>query len=327
MAYSNEVLTRARQRLESEKADKQSRYAASLEQAYAQVPRLRQIDMLLRQNMAKAVQSAFSQGGDPVQAIEAAKQENRALQQERQALVSGSFPADFLDDTPYCPHCGGVGYVGKTMCVCLQELCRQEQLQELKNLTCGQGRFEDFRLDYYPERIDPKIGVSPRAVMEHNLRVCKRFAQQFGSSNLLFVGGTGLGKTFLSSCIATQVASRGHSVCYESAAHLFSNLEKSRFNPDETILQVCSRYESCELLIIDDLGTELPGNFVTAALYNLVNDRLMANKPMVISTNLTIEEIARRYSAQIASRLQGSFQGLTFVGEDIRVNKNRGVLV
>ena len=82
--------------------------------------------------------------------------------------------------------------------------------------------------------------------------------------------------------------------------------------------------ENCDLLIIDDLGTEMPGNFVTAALYNLVNDRLLGNKAMIISTNLNVEEAARRYSPQIASRLQGSFKGLTFVGEDIRVMKNRG---
>lgn len=327
MAYSSEVLNKARQRLESEKAEKQSKYFANLEAAYGAVPRLRQIDALLRQNMAQAVQAAFSKDGNPMDAIEAAKNENRALQQERQELVRSSFPADFLDDSPYCPHCGGVGYVGKTMCSCLKELCRQEQMEQLRSLTCGQGSFGDFRLDYYSDRIDPKIGVSPRAVMELNLRACKRFAQQFGKGNLLFVGGTGLGKTFLSACIATQVASMGHSVCYESAAHLFSNLEKCRFGSDEAAVQACQKYDSCALLIVDDLGTELPGNFVTAALYNLVNDRLLAEKPMIISTNLTIEEIGRRYSPQIASRLQGSFQGLTFVGEDIRVQRNRGVLV
>ena len=84
------------------------------------------------------------------------------------------------------------------------------------------------------------------------------------------------------------------------------------------------KLQNCDLLIIDDLGTELPGNFVTAALYSLVNDRLLADKPMVISTNLNIDEIAQRYSPQIASRLQGSFLRLTFVGDDIRILKNRG---
>ncbi len=323
MPYSSEVIGRARQRLENEKTEKRSRYYAALEQAYREVPRLRQIDGAMKQNVAQAVQSAFSEGP---KAMTRAQKENEALQKEWDALVAANFPQGFLDETPYCPHCGGLGYVGKQMCSCLAELCRQEQMEEVKNLACGQARFEDFRLDYYSDRADPKIGVSPRMLMEQNFRLAKRFAQQF-QGNLLFVGGTGLGKTFLSSCIATAAACQGYSVTYETASHMFSNMEKSRFSPDEKTQQIVRRYEECDLLIIDDLGTELPGNFVTAALYNLVNDRLLSGKPMVISTNLTIDEIRNRYSAQIASRLQGNFQGLTFLGEDIRVLKNRGVLV
>jgi len=322
MPYSSEVIGRARQRLENEKTEKRSRYYANLEQAYREVPRLRQIDMEMKGNVAKAVQSAFSEG---LEAMTKAKKANEALQNEWNALAEKHFPKGFLEDAPYCPHCGGLGYVGKEMCSCLKELCRQEQLQEVKNLSCGQNDFADFRLDYYSDRVDPKIGVSPWMLMENNLRTARRFVQQF-QGNLLLVGGTGLGKTFLSSCIATAIAEQGYSVTYESAAHLFGNMEKDRFNPDEKTQQIVRRYAECDLLIIDDLGTELPGNFVTAALYNLVNDRLLARKPMVISTNLTVDEIRSRYSAQIASRLQGSFTGLTFFGEDIRVLKSRGVL-
>ena len=141
----------------------------------------------------------------------------------------------------------------------------------------------------------------------------------------MFVGGTGLGKTFLSACIANAVTDKGYSVAYESAPRLFSKLEKNRFNPDEESREAAERFNTCDLLIIDDLGTEMPGNFVTAAFYSLLNDRLLEGKSMIISTNLNVDEIAVRYSPQIASRLQGSFKGLTFVGEDIRVLKNRGV--
>ena len=323
MPYSSEVIGRARQRLENEKTEKRSRYYANLEQAYREVPQLRQIDMQMKQNVAQAVQGAFTEG---VKAMERAQKENEALQAQWDALASQNFPKGFLEDTSACPHCGGLGYVGKEMCSCLKELCRQEQLEEVKKLSCGQAEFSDFRLEYYSDRIDPKIGVSPRMLMENNLRLAKRFAVEF-AGNLLFVGGTGLGKTFLSSCVATAAARQGYSVTYETASHLFSNLEKHRFNPDEATQEIVYRYEACDLLIIDDLGTELPGNFVTAALYSLVNDRLLAGNPMVISTNLTIDEIRARYSPQIASRLQGNFQGLTFYGEDVRVLKSRGVLV
>jgi DNA replication protein DnaC len=213
------------------------------------------------------------------------------------------------------------------MCECLQELCRQEQKKELTLLTGGKENFSQFRLDYYPDQYDPKFGTSPRVIMDRNYQSCRRYATTFtpNSGNLLFVGGTGLGKTFLSACIARAVADRGYSVMYETASHLFSKLEQARFSGSEQARQEAAKLSTCDLLILDDLGTEMPGQFVTAALYSLLNDRLLANKPMVISTNLNIDELARRYSPQIASRLRGSFAMLPFVGEDIRVLKGKGL--
>ena len=111
---------------------------------------------------------------------------------------------------------------------------------------------------------------------------------------------------------------------YETAGRLFSKLERAKFSSDEDARKETEKYNQCDLLIVDDLGTEMPGQFVTAALYGLVNDRLLENKPMVISTNLNVDEMARRYSPQIASRLHGGFNRLTFVGEDIRVLKSKG---
>ena len=326
MAYSSEVVRRARRRLEQAKADRESENQQHLQQAYARVPRIKEIDLLLRRSMALAAQAVFTQGGDAKLAMEQVKEANMALQQERRMLAQEYFEEGYLDDSPICDLCGGSGYVGSQMCECLQELCRQEQKKEISLLASNDERFEKFRLDYYSQGIDPNYGASPRTIMEHNFNICRKYAAAFGldSGNLLFVGGTGLGKTFLSACIARAAADKGYSVAYESAPHLFSKLEKDRFNPDENSHQEVERLSGCDLLILDDLGTELPGNFVTAALYALVNDRLLAGKPMVISTNLNIDEIARRYSPQIGSRLQGSFQRLTFVGEDIRVMKNRG---
>jgi DNA replication protein DnaC len=163
--------------------------------------------------------------------------------------------------------------------------------------------------------------------MEKTYQTCRRYAQNFSerSSNLLFSGDTGLGKTFLSACIARTVADNGYSVMYESAGHLFANLERAKFSGDEQARKESDRYFACDLLIVDDLGTEMPGQFTTAALYGLINDRLLAGKPTIISTNLTIEEFERRYNRQIASRLRGSYVRVPFLGEDIRVQKNRGL--
>ena len=327
MAYSSEVVQRARNRLAQAKEDRESENRQHLAEAYAKVPRIREIDMLLRRTMVQAAQAAFLQGSDGKELLEKARLQNLELQQERALLAYENFEEGYLDETPICEVCGGTGYVGSTMCECLAELCRQEQKKEIAVLAGGKESFSQFRLDYYSDYTDSKYGASPRAIMERNFQNCRKYAAGFtpNSGNLLFVGSTGLGKTFLSACIARAVAERGYSVVYETAGHLFSKLEQAKFGGGEDARREIAKYNTCDLLILDDLGTEMPGQFVTAALYGLLNDRLLYNKPMVISTNLNVDEIARRYSPQIASRLHGNFTRLTFVGEDIRVLKNRGV--
>ena len=325
MAYSSEVVRAARARLAQEKADRASRYRENLQIAYEKLPRLQEIDRLMRATMAAAAQAAFVRSGDGAALMEQAKNQSLGLQAEKDQLIAENFPQGFLEEGPVCRKCGGEGYIGTQMCDCLKELCCQEQRKQVSLLSANRETFEDFNLNYYPDRVDPKYGASPRVIMKHNFDICRKYAADFSmaSGNLLFVGGTGLGKTFLSACIAAEAADKGYSVAYETASHLFAKLERNRFSPDEESREAVRKLESSDLLIVDDLGTELPGSFVTAALYTLVNDRLLAGKPMVISTNLLIDEIARRYNPQIASRLQGSFTRLTFVGEDIRVLKNR----
>ena len=326
MAYSAEVVKRARARLAQAKEDRESENRQHLAEAYRRVPRIREIDMQLRRTMAQAAQAAFLQGSDGREMMDSIRLQNLELQQERAILAMEHFEEGYLDEAPICDSCGGSGYIGSTMCECLQELCRQEQKKEVSILSGSKDTFSQFRLDYYPDQMDRDLGVNIRSVMEKTLQTCRRYALTFTekSGNLLFSGDTGLGKTFLSACIARTVADRGYSVVYESAGHLFANLERAKFANDEAAREASRRYSDCDLLIIDDLGTEMPGQFTTAALYNLVNDRLLMAKPMIVSTNLTVEEMLRRYSPQIASRLRGSFTRVAFLGEDIRVLKNRG---
>lgn len=324
MAYSLEVVKRARERLAQAKEDRESENRQHLAEAYTRGPRIREIDIQLRRTMAQAAQAAFLQGSDGRELLEEARRSNLLLQQERRELVERFFDEGYLDESPICSHCGGSGYVGSVMCECLKELCRQEQKKEV-SILAGKESFGQFRLDYYSDRVDPMYGASPRTIMERNYQICRKYAFQFspGSGNLLFVGGTGVGKTFLSTCIARTVADRGYSVVYEPAGHLFAKLEQAKFNPSEETRREADKFLTCDLLIVDDLGTEMPGQFVTAAFYSLLNDRILSGKPMVVSTNLNVDEMGRRYSPQIASRLHGGFTRLTFVGEDIRVLKNR----
>lgn len=327
MAYSTQVLQLAQQRLAQKKSDYESQKNQHLLEVYAQVPRIKEIDLALRQSMVLAAQTTFLKGEDSVTAMEKVRDANLALQEERRQLLRANFAPDYLMEEPMCSQCGGSGYMGSTMCRCLSQLCQEEQRKELHRLTTGQERFDRFRMDYYPDRMDSTIGASPRMVMERVLQICQRYGSAFSehSGNLLFVGNTGLGKTFLSACIANEVVDKGYSVAYESAPRLFEKLNKNHFSPDEKSHREAEHLTECDLLILDDLGTELTTNFTVSALYSLLCDRLLARKPMIVSTNLNVDEIAQRYSPQIASRFQGEFQRLTFVGQDIRVLKNRGV--
>ena len=328
MGYSAEVMQRARARLAEAKADRESENQQHLAQAYRQVPRLREIDQQLRVTMALAAQAVFSQGGDVQSAMDAARQKNLALQREREELVRENFEDGYLDDSPICEKCGGSGYIGSNMCECLRELCRQEQKKEVSILSGSRDSFGSFRLDYYSDRVDPNYGVSPRTLAEKNFRECKHYAVFFSdkSDNLLLSGNPGLGKTFLSACIARTVADRGYSVAYETAGHLFTKMERAKFMNDEQARQETESFTRCDLLILDDLGTEMPGQFTNVALYGIINDRLLLGKPTIISTNLTTDDIAKRYTPQIASRLRGSFKRVPFIGEDIRLMKNGGLV-
>lgn len=325
MAYSAEVVRRARARLAQAKSDRELENREHLRVAYERLPRLKEIDRQLRLTMAKAAQAAFA-GGDAEAIMAQARDENKQLQRERQWLIDSNFDEGYLDESPICEKCGGSGYVGSTMCECLHELCRQEQRRELTVLSAGKESFERFRLDYYSDEILENLKVSPRSIMQKTLKTCRDYAYNFSmkSESMLFSGNTGLGKTFLSACIARVVADQGFSVVYESAGKMFTALERARFEGGEENRRQAEKYSECDLLIVDDLGTELPGQFVTSALYTLVNDRLLEGKPTIISTNMQAEDLSRRYSPQIASRLRGSYRRVAFVGQDIRLLKNRG---
>lgn len=321
MAYSNEVVQRARARLAQAKEDRESENRQHLAEAYAKVPRIREIDKLLRQTMAQAAQAAFLQGSDGRELLEQARVQNLELQQERALLAYENFEEGFLDETPICEVCGGTGYIGAAMCECLTELCRQEQKKEVSILTGGKESFSQFRLDYYSDYTDSKYGASPRTIMERNFQNCRRYAMSFtlNSGNLLFVGGTGLGKTFLSACIARAVADRGYSVVYETAGHLFAKMEQAKFGGGEEARREIQKYNDCDLLILDDLGTELTNAFVSSQLFLIVNERMLREKSTIVSTNLSLETFPGLYSTRTFSRIIQNYKFINLIGEDIRL--------
>lgn len=323
MAYSEQVLRRARQRLEQAKTEREHENEAHRAIAYERYPRLAEIDRELRLTMSALMANALRNGEDPTQAINEIRDRNLALQREREwILEAGEFEDGYLDDSPVCAKCGGTGYCGNQMCSCLKELCRQEQKKELTSLLHnGKESFDAFRTDVYPDSFLPNLGTSPRKLMQSNFSFCRKYAQTFSanSGSLLFSGATGLGKTFLSACIARQVADHGFSVVYETAGKLFSDFETEKFGAAmEENRGITKKYLQCDLLIIDDLGTEMTTQFTVSALYTLINTRMMENRSTIISTNLTTSEIENRYNPQIASRILGTFEIIKFAGDDLR---------
>lgn len=318
MGYSSEVLSRASTRLAGLRADHESKANARRAQAYRQVPRIQAIDKQMQQNMVSAAFAAFSGGAQD--AMEQAKQRNRALEQERAELLAKHFAPGFLDDAPFCGVCGGSGYIGTTMCDCLKKLCAEEQRKELGAIFARGECFENFRLDYYSDTVVPQLGAAPRTFMKKILKACRDYARSFGphSGNLLLNGSTGLGKTHLALSIGRVVGDMGCSVCYETASSLFSKLEQAKFSTTAENFKEAKRLEECDLLIIDDLGTEMTTQFTQSVLYQVINTRMMEDKPVIISTNLTTEALSHRYSGPIASRLLGAYQLCPFLGRDIR---------
>ena len=330
MSYDAAVLRRATARLEEQKRQRQRDLELRRAEVEARVPRVAEIDACLRKTLLNIARATF-RGGDPTKEIEALRDENLALQAERERLLTAAgYPNDVLEDKPACPKCQDKGWIGSRMCDCLKVLCTQEQIKELsKLLDLGEQSFQNFRLDYYSTEPWPNMGTSPRENMTRVLDVCRNYANKFGKfyfDNLYLYGAPGLGKTFLSACIARVVSENGFSVVYDTAGNIFAAFEAQKFSKDEEdardAREETNRYLNCDLLILDDLGSEMTTTLTQATLYTLINTRLTGGKRTVISSNLSPDEVRRRYTPQIASRLEGEFRALPFFGSDIRLKRS-----
>ena len=328
------LLARAKERLSERSRQNEQAWLDRRTAAFRKVPELEKLEKELQSLVTQAALSALMRGQNVSAAVDGMAEKSLALQARRRALLrNAGLPENTLDEIYTCPKCHDTGYVDGDMCSCLQALYQEEARKSLSNLLkLGSESFAGFDLSYYSTETDADRGVSPRERMRVVLEYCRLYAQKFapGADNLLFQGGTGLGKTFLSACIAREVAERGFSVAYETAVACVSDFEAQKFGRgsaeyDRACEQV-KRYLGCDLMILDDLGTEMSGGFSMTALYTLINTRLTERKTTIISTNLSIEDIRKKYSEQIASRLEGEYQNLYFMGSDIRrIRKERGL--
>ena len=320
MALDGKLLARARENLENLHANNVAEHYLRQEKIYSRIPEIERIDTRLRTQMTELVGLTLRGGAELNSAIKTLEDESLALQAKKaELLVERGYEMDYLDDIFSCPACRDTGYVGGKMCSCLKAMYNAEVTRELGTLLKNSDEcFEKFDLSLYGDA---------RESMEIVYNTCREYANSFSdrSMNLMFQGGTGLGKTFLSACIARVVAGNGHSVCYDTASSALEAFETKKFSRDaqttENAAVKVERMLDCELMILDDLGTEMPTPMSVSALYTLINTRLVNGRKTVISTNLTDAELSKRYNPQICSRLEGEFTKLPFFGSDIRLTK------
>ena len=328
MAYDGKIMRRAIARMEADKQRRAEEFARRRENLYRAEPRLQDIEQQLRSTMSKIITGALQHGTDPLPAIRVIRDENLDLQRQRaELLLAMGYPMDYLEEKAACDKCNDSGFCGDKVCTCLQKYYNAQQKKELSQLLdLGNQSFDTFSLDWYPTRVNERIGRSPREHMEQVFEVCSNFARHFEKKggNLLLTGATGTGKTFLSACMAREVTERGFSVVYDTAAAIFRVMENEYFHRgEEDNTDAVERFLRCDLLIMDDLGTELTTAFVQSALYRIINTRLTAGKSTVISTNLSPDELYERYTAQIFSRIEGEYEILPCLGDDIRILKRQ----
>jgi DNA replication protein DnaC len=334
MAIDGKLLVRAKTMLAEKRKQNEDRLEDRLQKVYAKAPRVRELDAEIRATMSELVGVALGERSSAQ--VEDIRLRNQQLQKERQdEILSAGFGEHYLDDEYMCRKCHDTGYIRSDICECLMGLYKEEQRVSLSNLfKLGNESFDSFDLSYYDDTPAADTGVSPRKSMEMVYETCVEYARKFNknSMNIFFNGAPGLGKTFLSACIARVVAENGYSVVYNMATSVFAEFEVVKFmrtqDSEESRDEVrraraeVKRYLECDLLIIDDLGTEMTTSFTIEALYEIINTRLVTARKTLVNSNLTIDELRRRYSAQIMSRLEGEYQVLTFYGDDIRKKRN-----
>ena len=327
MPYSEEIYYSAIDKLAERRQQAQRNAAFVSEQLFQQFPRLKEIDSELMAVGASAAKSMLQKSDTDL--LRRLSEKSLELQNEQNEILSrAGIDPSVMEPRYYCSKCEDTGFIeldNRTVfCDCLNKLMADLAAEQLNaDLPLSECTFENFSLDYYSDKPDEN-GRSPLNRMSKILNYCRDYADNFSldSKNLLLRGATGLGKTHLSLAIANEVIKKGMSVIYVTAPDILTKLEREHFSYRNYGQQdSLSSLLKCDLLIIDDLGTEFITQFSVSCMYNLLNSRLLASKPMIISTNLQLSELVTTYSQRFVSRLIGAADRLDFLSDDIRMKQ------
>ncbi|MBP5488984.1 MAG: ATP-binding protein [Lachnospiraceae bacterium] len=305
-------------RMNSEK--ELSRRKAAL---YDRIPALAEIDEQLIHGSVQAAKLALEGNSASLDAL--SRTNEWLIGRKRQLLAGAGYPADYLERSYVCPICRDTGSVNGNACICFRrEVIAQFYMDEGREERLQRENFSTFDPEMYSaQSIDRATGKTYREIALEALADAHTFVDNFGKvyRNLLLNGNTGVGKTFLTNCIAKELLDRGNTVLYLSAFRLFEIFSYYRFGDRERSQKASMDFDTildCDLLIIDDLGTEIPSSYTTSQLFICLEERDLRHAPTLISTNLSMDELGKRYSDRIASRLF-TFQYIKLFGKDIRV--------
>ena len=315
MGYNKQVYERTAAILRERKRKAEQEAEQRRFNFFTAYPRAEQIEQALAKTGITTARAVLK-GGNVREHLSRLKQENQALQAELSGLLSSAhLPGNYIEPHYTCVKCSDSGYIDGRMCSCMKQELRAEAYRELNaSSPLALCSFEQFSTEYYPEAYREK--------MERVFHNCIEYAELFSprSPNLIFMGGTGLGKTHLSLAIAGGVIKKGYGVVYGSVNNIINRLEQEHFGRSDDADTRQSLIE-CDLLILDDLGTEFRTSFSIAEIYNIVNTRQMTSRPTIISTNLTMEQLGAAYTDRFASRIMADYKRVLFQGEDIRQKK------
>lgn len=298
-----------------------------LESAYLRIPELKQIEESIISLSVMSGRMALR--GDDSGLKELGEKINTLNARKIELLLSNGYPLDYLDMQYHCSKCKDTGYINNEKCNCFKQAIADLMYSDSNiKAILSHENFSKFSFRYYSDDyIDDALGLSPLSNMQKVVAGCKSFIKHFSKKhdNLLLLGNTGVGKTFLANCIAKELLDRGYTVIYLTSFRLFDILEKNKFSKDEdSSYHASNQFDyilDCDLLIIDDLGTELNNSFTNSQLYLIVNERLLRQKSTIISTNLSLTNINTIYGERVFSRIASSYSVQRIIGEDIRLHK------
>ena len=320
--YKDAIRELERERLAAEKA-----LSARQNFLYENLTGMREIDQEMAQIGLDLVKAVLRPRDDDT--VENLRKRNEKLAHKRKELLyDNGYDASYFDEVYGCITCKDTGKINNERCFCFKQRIISKYY-EMSNLAqvLDKENFDTFDLNYYSEIIDEKHGISPRDNIQRIWTASLKFVDNFDNEfeNLLLYGATGLGKTFLSNCIAKELLDRGKTVLYTTSAQLFKLVEDMRFGRKESTNSYLNMILDVDLLIIDDLGTEFATVVTTSELFNFINTRLLGKKSTIISTNLDPSDFEEHYSDRITSRLFGEYVTLRFFGDDIRIAKKFGL--